>query len=232
MRDLLVNAGLQECITYSLTTRRSEAPLSPPPAEYVALLNPISSRAEGPAAHRPGRRAGVARRQSETHRRRAALRNRCRLSAAPPANGCRTNRAAWRLYSAANGSRSSGAKRPGTVNPPLDFFDLKGVIESLTETLHLPGLSYRKSTLGRSPPRPLRRVDVERSRNRPPRRIAPEGCRSNSRRPIRTSTRTWSASRCSSPSWTSMRCGPRCRRVTSTRRSPRSRRHCATWLSS
>src|SRR5262249_10134349 len=42
VRDLLVNAGLQECISYSLTTKEREAPLSPPAAEYVELLNPIS----------------------------------------------------------------------------------------------------------------------------------------------------------------------------------------------
>ena len=43
VRDLLVNDGLQEVITYSLTAPEREAPLGLSPAEYVKLLNPISS---------------------------------------------------------------------------------------------------------------------------------------------------------------------------------------------
>ena len=43
LRDLLVGAGLQEAITYALTTPEREAPLRLPPAEYVRLLNPISA---------------------------------------------------------------------------------------------------------------------------------------------------------------------------------------------
>src|SRR5439155_1682048 len=42
-RDRLVAAGLQEVITYSLTTPEREAPLGLPAADYVRLLNPISS---------------------------------------------------------------------------------------------------------------------------------------------------------------------------------------------
>src|SRR5207253_11158169 len=43
VRDILVNAGLQEVITYSLTMPEREAALGLPPAEYVRLKNPISS---------------------------------------------------------------------------------------------------------------------------------------------------------------------------------------------
>src|SRR5204863_8691442 len=43
VRDLLVGAGLQEVITYALTTPEREAPLGLPAADYVRLLNPISS---------------------------------------------------------------------------------------------------------------------------------------------------------------------------------------------
>src|SRR5262249_1026529 len=43
IRDLLVDSGLQEVITYSMTTPEREAPLQPPKAEYLRILNPISS---------------------------------------------------------------------------------------------------------------------------------------------------------------------------------------------
>ncbi len=43
VRDILVGAGLQEFITYSLTMPERETPLGLPAAEYVRLVNPISS---------------------------------------------------------------------------------------------------------------------------------------------------------------------------------------------
>src|SRR5262249_45426501 len=43
VRDLLVDIGLQEVITYSLTTPEREALLGIPVGEYVRLLNPVSS---------------------------------------------------------------------------------------------------------------------------------------------------------------------------------------------
>src|SRR5207247_8926467 len=43
VRDRLVDLGLQEVITYALTTPEREAPLAPAPAGYVTLVNPIST---------------------------------------------------------------------------------------------------------------------------------------------------------------------------------------------
>src|SRR5262249_53976084 len=43
VRDILVRAGLQEVITYSLTTPERESPLGLPAADYVRIVNPISS---------------------------------------------------------------------------------------------------------------------------------------------------------------------------------------------
>src|SRR4029079_1674297 len=43
VRDLLVNLGLQEVITYALTSPEREALLGLAPGEYVRLVNPISS---------------------------------------------------------------------------------------------------------------------------------------------------------------------------------------------
>src|SRR5262249_39742976 len=42
VRDVLVEVGWQEAITYSLTTPDKEKPLGLPTREYVTLLNPIS----------------------------------------------------------------------------------------------------------------------------------------------------------------------------------------------
>ena len=42
VRDLLADQGLQEAITYSLTSPEAEAKLSGGSAEHVALVNPIS----------------------------------------------------------------------------------------------------------------------------------------------------------------------------------------------
>jgi phenylalanyl-tRNA synthetase beta chain len=43
VRDRLVTHGLQEVVTYSLTMPEREAPLESNPAEYVRLVNPIST---------------------------------------------------------------------------------------------------------------------------------------------------------------------------------------------
>ncbi len=42
MRDLLVESGLQEAITYSLTSPEREAPLTGGSRDCVTLLNPIN----------------------------------------------------------------------------------------------------------------------------------------------------------------------------------------------
>src|SRR5262249_44081465 len=46
VRDRLVALGLQEVITYALTTEERERPLGLPLSEYVRLQNPISSERE------------------------------------------------------------------------------------------------------------------------------------------------------------------------------------------
>src|SRR5262249_3109165 len=35
----------------------------------------------------------------------------------------------------------------GTTSPPLDFFDLKGVLESLVDALHLTGVNYQPGSI-------------------------------------------------------------------------------------
>ncbi len=55
VRDILVGAGLQEAITYSLTAEEREKPLGLPPDDYVRLLNPISSERVVMRRQCPGR---------------------------------------------------------------------------------------------------------------------------------------------------------------------------------
>ena len=76
-------------------------------------------------------------------RRRAPVRDRPCLPAAAGRRSCPTNRGGWRSCCAAGGSRSSGARPDKLRRPPLDFFDLKGVVEALVEDLHLPSVAYR-----------------------------------------------------------------------------------------
>ncbi len=142
VRDRLVSAGLQEVITYSLTTPEREAPLGLPADEYVTLLNPISSDR---VAMRHAVLTGVLE---------VAQRNRKQT---PPPD--------LRLFEV--GSIYLGRHGKGLPDEPrhlalllcgrrqvefwgdhgdetpLDFCDLKGVIEALTADLHLSDVSYR-----------------------------------------------------------------------------------------
>ena len=89
VRDLLVDVGLQEVITYSLTTPEREALLGLPVGEYVTLLNPISDERRGDAAECAVERLGCRQGESEIHQRRAAVRDWLGLSgtARPEAAG-------------------------------------------------------------------------------------------------------------------------------------------------
>ena len=149
-RDLLVSAGLQEVITYRLTTPEREALLVPPgaesslpAAEYVVLANPMT---QDRTAMRHTLMAGLL--EVAAHN----LRHSERL----------------RLFEI--GSVYLG--RPGELLPEeprrlgilllgprdvpdwdlpareglLDFFDLKGVVESLLTGLHITGARYAPAT--------------------------------------------------------------------------------------
>jgi phenylalanyl-tRNA synthetase beta chain len=143
VRDRLVSAGLQEVITYALTTPQREAPLGLPADEYVTLQNPISSDR---VAMRHAVLTGVLE---------VAQRNRKQT---PPPD--------VRLFEVGSvylGREGKdlpdeprhlalllcGRWRPefwgdhGGDDTPLDFYDLKGVIEALTGDLHLADVSYR-----------------------------------------------------------------------------------------
>jgi phenylalanyl-tRNA synthetase beta chain len=144
VRDILVRAGLQEVITYSLTTPEHEKPLGLPEAPYVALQNPISSE-------RVVMRQSVLSGMLEVAH--ANLRNieEVRLFEIGPVFVLRAGEKLpdepRRVGLFLSGRRHPQFWESGGNGPEqrLDFFDIKGVIEALTGDLHLREVSYRPS---------------------------------------------------------------------------------------
>jgi phenylalanyl-tRNA synthetase beta chain len=151
VRDLLADQGLQEVITYSLTSPEAEGKLTPGQSpgtavpglspEHVTLLNPISpERSVMRTSLTPGV-LEVAARNLQTAESVAlfelgpvfAQKAGEKLPDEPRA-----------LCVVLCGRRSPAAwDDPQGVKPPqYDFFDLKGVVESLAADLHLPGVSF------------------------------------------------------------------------------------------
>jgi phenylalanyl-tRNA synthetase beta chain len=147
VRDLLVSAGLQEVITYALTTPEREAPLGLPAMDYVTLLNPIN---EDRRVMRHSVLAGVLEVVAENLKHTADVRV---FELGPvylPRPGEKLPDEPRRLAVVMTGRRreefwgdSAGGEK--VANQPLDFFDLKGVIEALAADLHLPVVQYRLS---------------------------------------------------------------------------------------
>jgi phenylalanyl-tRNA synthetase beta chain len=149
-RDLLVNAGLQEVITYSLTEPAREAPLDvhvgltpqrSPSADYVRLVNPISSER---VVMRHSVLAGVLEVAAANLRHTADVRL---FEIGPvylPQAGEKLPSEPRRLAIALIGRRQPEYWQGPEAGQAalLDFFDLKGVIEALAADLHLPDVGY------------------------------------------------------------------------------------------
>jgi phenylalanyl-tRNA synthetase beta chain len=146
VRDLLADAGLQECVTYSLTSVELESKLvsdaSQTRPNHVTLLNPISpERAVLRQSLLPGL-LEVARRNFESV-------DSVSLFEIGPAylpQGVLPVEPK-RLALILSGRRTPAAwDDPQGENPAgYDFFDLKGILEGLAADLHLP-TSFRKVT--------------------------------------------------------------------------------------
>jgi phenylalanyl-tRNA synthetase beta chain len=144
VRDILVRAGLQEVITYSLTTPAREAPLGLPATEYITLQNPISSERMG---MRHSLLAGVLEVTESNLRHTADIRL---FEVGPvylPRAGEKLPDEPRRLALVLTGRRQpefwGGGN--GQEQGVLDFFDLKGIVESLASDLHLSEVTYRPS---------------------------------------------------------------------------------------
>ena len=152
VKDLLARAGLQEVITYSLTGREREEKLVPGPrdaaraadgsTDYVALQNPISpDRSVMRRTLLPGV-LEVAARNLQTFESVAFYElNFVYL----PQPGGELPGEPRRLAVVLSGRRTQPAwdEQPGEKPPAYDFFDLKGVVETLAADLHLPAVSFR-----------------------------------------------------------------------------------------
>jgi phenylalanyl-tRNA synthetase beta chain len=143
VRDILVSLGLQEVITYRLTTPEREARLLPPGAEpdkriYVRLKNPITPE-------RAVMRHSLLSSVMEIIERNYRLSDRLLLfEIGPvflPVEGQALPDEPRRLAIAITGLR----QEPGwsQADPtPFDFYDLKGLLETLFASLHIADVCY------------------------------------------------------------------------------------------
>jgi phenylalanyl-tRNA synthetase beta chain len=143
VRDRLVDLGLQEVITYSLTTPEREAPLQPPPSNYVTLVNPISTER---SAMRHTVLAGVLEVVAFNLKHTDTVKVFEVGSVYLQRDGQKLPDEPRRLAIALTGKRTSPAWQDGTTpSGDVDFYDLKGLVESLVSDLHLQNVGYRRA---------------------------------------------------------------------------------------
>lgn len=142
-RDLLVQAGLQEVITYRLTTPESETRLltghtRPDDMPYTTLINPSSS-------DRVVMRHSLLNSVLEIAAANSRFAEQIRLFEIAPV--FLANEAGvlpleqTRLVAVLTGPRQPHAWQ-GADETPMDFFDLKGTLEALLTGLHISGATY------------------------------------------------------------------------------------------
>ena len=141
VRDILVDAGLQEVVTYRLTTPEREGRILPKDTRpddrpYVTLANPIVS-------DRVSMRHTVLSGVLEILERNLRVRERIAVFEIgavyfPGEEGALPDEPR-RLALAMTGPREDPHWQ-GADRAPLDFFDLKGVVETLAAGLHLSGV--------------------------------------------------------------------------------------------
>ncbi|MCI0638146.1 MAG: phenylalanine--tRNA ligase subunit beta [Gemmataceae bacterium] len=173
VRDIIVGCGLQEVVTYALTTPEREAPFgpadnslrpsggegtgvrgrragledSPRDVEYVTLKNPISSER---VVMRQSLLASVLEVTAANLRHSEDVRffevGRVYL----PRTGQPLPREPRRLAIVLTGRRTPEfwADGPSAEKKPLDFFDLKGVIVALLEDLQMSAAQFQNHTAG------------------------------------------------------------------------------------
>jgi phenylalanyl-tRNA synthetase beta chain len=154
LRDILVNCGLQEVITYALTEPERDVPVGLGEGTYVELLNPISSERR---VMRHSVLGGVIEVADANLRHTDDV---CLFeigSVYLGKEGQKLPDEPRRLALFLTGLRQpewwgdhAGPPRgipSGPIKihrPPIDFFDIKGVIESLVAELHLREVSFRR----------------------------------------------------------------------------------------
>ncbi len=148
LKDVLVNCGLQEVITYSLTEPERDVPTGLGDGDYVRLLNPISSER---AAMRHSVLGGVLEVAAANLRHTDDVRLFEIGSAYLLKPGAKLPEEPRRLALVLTGRRDVEFWGAGAERKPVDFFDLKGVLDSVAHDLHLPEVSYRRPQPERVP---------------------------------------------------------------------------------
>lgn len=143
LRDVLARLGLQEIITYRFTTPEAEERLVPPdvklpPVDYVRLANPI-------AADRTVLRRTLLNQMLEVVERNVRQRPHLALfevgAVFLPIEGELLPAEPRRLALAMTGQRFLPAWDQN-LKGEMDFFDLKGVVESMLVELHIENVTY------------------------------------------------------------------------------------------
>jgi phenylalanyl-tRNA synthetase beta chain len=145
IRNLLVGCGLQEVVTYSLTNPEREAALDPgklagdlEPGSYVTLANPISQ-------DRLVMRRSLLATVLETAAANLRFRDRVQIFELGKVfllePGEELPEEPKRLVVVMTGPRGERHWLE-EVGPDLDYFDLKGVVETVLARLHVQGASY------------------------------------------------------------------------------------------
>jgi len=139
VRDILVGCGLDEVITYSLVHVADEGklrPQGPPPdpARYLRVLNPLSTE-------RAHLRQTVLPALLDTTRENLRFLDRVAIfeigAVFLPVEGQALPDEPRRLGIAMTGPREGQSWAPGQDRTPMDFYDLKGVVETLLDRLGL-----------------------------------------------------------------------------------------------
>lgn len=145
VKDVLTTAGLQEVLTYSLTSREKEAPLAQHVEPYVEVLNEISP-------DRKVMRQSLLASVLEVARLNLLTTDTVRLFEVGfvylPRKGEHLPHEPRRLAIVLSGRRIPTAwdDLPGGKHDVLDFYDLKGIIETLIDEFHLAGVSYQPAS--------------------------------------------------------------------------------------
>lgn len=139
LRDLLVNLGLTEVMTYRLTVPEKETPLGVMADGYVRLANPISSE----RTHlRQSLLASVLEATANNLRQHSGVRL-FEIGAVYQAKPDRSlPEEPGRVAIVMTGPRQSEHWDSQTALPTLDFFDIKGVLESLVQCLQLGAVRF------------------------------------------------------------------------------------------
>lgn len=147
LRDALVDLGLQEIITHRMTSTEKEirrlSPETPPnDMPYFSLANPISPE-------RSVLRHSLLASVLDIIERNARIRERIAIFEINPIylsseDGDLPDEV-QRLVLAVTGPRAL-TDWGGADTTPMDFYDLKGIIDSVLKAMHIPGVRYQPAT--------------------------------------------------------------------------------------